>query len=146
MSLKIRDQIDGKINVTGDELIGGDNSTGKLGHLLFGSKGFLGTAHWSRDGDVWSITWQSFEPDGKKIEGVSQHVQIDADTFTWQMVDLKEDGKDIGEWPKVTYRRKLAAAADENELWRAYQAMAAGRTHIRFASTRETRHSLTLLG
>jgi hypothetical protein len=99
---------------------------GELGRWFFGSRGFHGSGIWSRTGDVWSIKWQSFEPDDKKIEGVSDHVRIDADTFTWQMRDIKENGKDIPDWPKVTYRRKLAAPPGENDLWMAYRAAAAG--------------------
>jgi hypothetical protein len=126
ISLKIRDRIDGKLRSTGEEIIGHDNTAGKLGHWFFGSRGFHGNGLWSRTGDVWSIKWQSFEPDGKKIEGVSDHVRIDADAFTWQMRDIKENGKDVRDWPKVTYRRKAAAAQDENDLWTAYRSAAAG--------------------
>jgi hypothetical protein len=126
ISLNIRDQIEGKPLSTGMEILGRNNDTGTLGHWFFGSKGFHGSGEWSRAGDVWSLKWKSFELDGKKYEGVSKQIQVDADTYTWQMVNLKENGKSIPDWPKVTYRRKLAAAPGEDGLWQAFRAAAAG--------------------
>ncbi len=127
MMLNIRDKVDGKLASTGHEIIGHDNTTGTLRQWFYGSKGFHGTGHWSRSGDVWTIKWESFEPDGKHYEGFSDHVSVDADTFTWQMRDIKEDGKPVPDWPKVTYRRRLAAGPGEDELWQAYRAAAAGK-------------------
>ena len=121
MSLKLRDEIDGKLTSTGDEILGVDNATGKLGHWFYGSNGFHGGGHWFRDGDSWAIKWRRLEPSGKVYDGVGDHIQIDADTYEWQIRDLKENGKAIDDWPKVTFRRKLGTAADEDDLWQAYR-------------------------
>jgi hypothetical protein len=126
MSLKLRDEIDGKLTSTGEEILGVDNATGKLGHWFYGSNGFHGSGHWFRDGDSWAIKWRSLEPGGKVYDGVGDHIQIDADTYEWQIRDFKENGKAIDDWPKVTFRRKLGIAADEDDLWQAYRDASVG--------------------
>jgi len=104
--LRSRDEIDGKVSSTGHELVGFDDATGKLAHWLFGSTGGHGTGVWSREGDRWMLKWEAAAPGGKKFAGTSDQILIDADTYTWQMRDLTENGKKIPDWPKVTLKRK----------------------------------------
>jgi hypothetical protein len=126
ISLIIRDKIDGKPGSTGHEFMGHDNQTDSLGHWFFGSRGYHGSGQWSRNGDKWFLTWKSHEPNGKYYEGVSDHVAVDANTFTWQMRDITENGKPVPDWPKVTYRRRQPVASEDDGLWQAYRAAAVG--------------------
>jgi hypothetical protein len=92
IALKIRDEIEGKIVSTGEEILGIDQRSGGLGHWFFGSAGFHGGGQWSGKGKRWELQWESFDPDGKKYAGVSDHVQLGADAYTWQMRDITADG------------------------------------------------------
>ncbi|MHB8898358.1 MAG: hypothetical protein ACYC6Y_06395 [Thermoguttaceae bacterium] len=103
--LKFDDQIDGKTVSSGEELVGLDISTGKLMHWFFGSSGGHGQGEWSRQGDDWMLKWHGIGTGGKEIAGTSDQILIDAETYTWQMRDLTEDGKKVADWPKVTLKR-----------------------------------------
>ena len=107
----MREEIDGKVAQSGQELVGFDESTGKLVHWFFGSTGVHGSGVWSRQGNLWMLTWQGIGPGGKKVEGTSDQILIDPDTYTWQMRDLRHDAKKIPDWPKVTLKKKTPTAA-----------------------------------
>ena len=49
----------------------------------------------------------------------------DEDAYTWQMVDLTEDGDEVPDWPKVTYRR-IVPEADGTEFWSTYLELVKG--------------------
>lgn len=108
LSLTLRDEIDGKVVQKGQEFVRFDDATGKLVHWFYGSTGTHGSGVWSRQGESWKLKWQGVDPGGKKIEGTSEQILIDADTYTWQMRDLTEDGQKIPDWPKVTLKKKTA--------------------------------------
>lgn len=124
IALRIRDEANGKVVSTGEELMGADQRTGGLGHWFFGSVGFHGDGVWSKQADAWALKWESFDPNGKKYEGTSYHIRLDENAYTWQMRDLSEDGKSIPDWPKVTYRRTSGQPA--GELWKAFVEAASG--------------------
>jgi hypothetical protein len=72
------------------------------------------------------LRWKCVAPNGKKQEGTSDQILVDADTYTWQMRDLSENGKQVPDWPKVTLRRKKATASGEDALWQAFRDASAG--------------------
>jgi hypothetical protein len=110
IALKIHEEIDGKVASTGEEILGKDQSTGELTHWFFGSTGSHGSGKWRRNGNTWELKWYGFAPGGKKYEAVAEQVQIDPDSYTWQLRNITENGRIVPDWPKVTYRRKTAAA------------------------------------
>lgn len=119
IALKIVETIDGKTVSTGEEILGTDQSTGALTHWFFGSTGIHGAGEWQGRGNTWELKWRAYSPGGKIYEAVSDHIRIDDNAYTWQMKNLTENGKPIPDWPKVTYRRRVAApAGDLWETWR----------------------------
>jgi hypothetical protein len=126
IGLSIREAIDGKVVGTGQEIVGIDEGTGQLAHWFFGSTGINGSGQWSREGDTWKLRWKCVAPDGKKQEGTSEQIFVDADTYTWQLRDLSENGKQVPDWPKVTLKRKKSAASSEDTLWQAFRDASAG--------------------
>ena len=126
ITLRIQEEINGKVVSTGEEILGKDQSTGALAHWFFGSTGIHGSGTWSRNGDRWELKWRGFALGGKKYEAIGDHVQIDAHGYTWQLRDMTEDGRRIPDWPKVTFRRKTAATPSEDELWQAFKTAAEG--------------------
>ena len=57
------------------------------------------------DGKTWKLKWSYTTADGTKLEGVSLHVPIDANTHTWEMKDVKMNGKASPDYPLITFRR-----------------------------------------
>lgn len=102
-------RIDGEVSSEGMEVIGWDAPSGKLVHWVFGSTGFHGPGVWRRDGDLWVLDWSGTAPDKTTYSGTSVHRIVDRNTYTWQMVHLKKDGKPIPDWPVVEYKRKIAS-------------------------------------
>jgi hypothetical protein len=119
ISLKIREEIDGRVASTGEEILGTDQDTGALAQWFFGSTGVHGVGTWHRNGERWELKWRAAAPGGKKYEAIADHIQLDADTYTWQLRDLTENGKKVPDWPKVTYHRKKTPAVDD--VWKAYR-------------------------
>ena len=126
ITLRIQEEINGKVASAGEEILGKDQGTGALAHWFFGSTGIHGSGTWRRDGNQWELKWRGFGPGGKTYEAISDHVPIHADGYTWQMRDMTVNGNSIPDWPKVTYRRKAAAAPGEDELWQAFRTAAEG--------------------
>jgi hypothetical protein len=115
ITLKIREEINGRVASTGEEILGTDQDSGALAHWFFGSTGTHGVGTWRRNGDTWELKWRAAAPGGKKYEAVGDHVPIDAVSYTWKIRDLTENGRKIPDWPKVTYRRKTGAPAGRAE-------------------------------
>jgi len=80
ITLKIREEINGRVASTGEEILGTDQDSGALAHWFFGSTGVHGVGTWRRNGDTWELKWRAAAPGGKKYEAVGDHVQIDADS------------------------------------------------------------------
>lgn len=124
--LNLRDEIAGKVAATGQEILGLDESTGKLTHWYFGSTGGQGHGTWARRGNCWMLHWQGISPGGKKVQGTSDQILLDADTYTWQMRDITENGEKVADWPKVTLKRKQRIASRDDALWQSYRDACAG--------------------
>ncbi len=112
ISLTFRDEIDGKVVQRGQERVVFDDATGRLVHWFIGSTGTHGNGAWSRQGEVWTLQWQGTAPGGEKLEGVSDHVSIDPDTYTWKMRELSNDGTKIPDWPTITLRKTRRTPTD----------------------------------
>lgn len=106
IQLNITNRIDGKISTRGLEVIGWDSKSSKIVHWIFGSTSFHGPGVWRKDGDAWVLEWSGTTSDGTSFSGSSIHREVDEDTYTWKMVDLKRNNKKIPDWPEVTYKRK----------------------------------------
>ncbi|MHB8861162.1 MAG: hypothetical protein ACYC6N_02075 [Pirellulaceae bacterium] len=100
ITLGIRDMIGDKVNLVGYELLGTDQATEELAHWFYGSDGGHGSGKWTRDGKNWKLTWECSVPGKKKVSGVSVIEPVDENTYTWEMVNLKENGEAIADWPK----------------------------------------------
>ncbi len=137
IALRIHEKIEGRVASTGEEILGRDQGSGALAHWFFGSTGIHGAGTWSRNGDTWALKWHAVAHGGKKYEATSYHVQIDADSYTWQLKDITEDGNRIPDWPKVTYRRKKSAELGEDELWQAFRKAAEGTWNGRGVACRD---------
>lgn len=105
IALKFHEGIDGKIVHQGFELIGKDPQLKKIVHWIFSIAGGSGVGEWSLDGKTWKLKWSYTSGNGTKYEGVSFLVPVDANTHTWEMKEVKENGKKVADAPLITYRR-----------------------------------------
>ncbi|MCL4852101.1 MAG: hypothetical protein KJZ78_12070, partial [Bryobacteraceae bacterium] len=103
---RFRDEVDGKLGHQGFEMIGVDPQSKKIIHWLFSIMGGWGTAEWTLDGKTWKLKWSGTIADGTTFAGVSYHVPIDADAFTWQMKQNTKNGKSMPDTPLITFHRR----------------------------------------
>ncbi len=102
---KGRDVMDGKVLHEVFEMVGVDPKSKKIIHWLFSILGGWGTGEWSFENGTWTLKWSGTTGDGTRLGGVSYITQIDANTYTWEMKQLKRDGKNVPDTPKITNRR-----------------------------------------
>jgi len=105
MVLNLKHQIGNKTEV-GREIVGWDAESGQLVHWLFWEGGKHGTGEWTMNDDKLRLKWSMVGPNNKQSKGTSLITKIDADTVTWQGTDLVVDGKNVPDWPVITYKRK----------------------------------------
>ena len=68
---------------------------------------FVGGGYSFRRGNSWILSWRAFDPEGKYYRGESEHIRVDANTFTWQMKNLSANFQEVKDAPKLSRYRIL---------------------------------------
>jgi uncharacterized protein (TIGR02246 family) len=90
---------------TGMQMIGTDPKTGALRTWTFEFDGGFGEGTCTRDGKKWTFETATALSDGSVLTATNIMVQINADTFTWQPVNLTVDGEQVPEMAPVKITR-----------------------------------------
>jgi uncharacterized protein (TIGR02246 family) len=90
---------------TGMQLIGADPKTGELRTWTFEYDGGVGEGTCTRDGNKWVFETTTAMADGSVLTATNILVHVNADTFTWQPVNLTVDGEKIADLPPVKVSR-----------------------------------------
>ena len=105
IGLNFRDEINGKTAHKGFEMIARDPVSKKTVHWLFSVLGGSGVGEWSVKGNTWKLEWTYTSGGGAQLKGVAFLIPVNKDTHTWQMKEIKENGKDVPDTPLITFRR-----------------------------------------
>jgi uncharacterized protein (TIGR02246 family) len=82
--------------VGGTQWIAWDAVDKRIRSWSFYSRGGVGEAVWTQDGDKkWSLAVTASTADGKKITATNILTKVDADHATWQITKLTVDGKEM---------------------------------------------------
>jgi len=98
--------IEGRIDMSGTQVIGWDPAAGAIRSWVFDSDGGFTEGVWSRRDDGWSIRAAGVLPDGRKASMVNIVRPIDNDTFTLQSIGREVDGELLPNIDEVTVIRK----------------------------------------
>jgi uncharacterized protein (TIGR02246 family) len=91
--------------LSGTQMIGKDPSLGKLRSWTFEGQGGFGEDVWTRDGQKWVLEAHGVQPDGSTLHATNLLTRLDADTFTWQSTNRKEDDEELPDLPPVKVTR-----------------------------------------
>jgi uncharacterized protein (TIGR02246 family) len=98
--------IEGRIDMSGTQVIGWDPAAKTIRSWVFDSDGGFFQGVWSRTDDQWSIQSVGVLPDGRKGSMTSIIRLLDADTFTMQSVSREVAGELLPNIDEVTVIRK----------------------------------------
>lgn len=89
----------------GTQWIGWDPVAKEIRSWTFEADGGFSEATWSKDGDKWTIKFNSSVVDGSKVSGISTATMVDGDTLKIKTTDQKMDGNPLPDTPEITVIR-----------------------------------------
>ena len=99
----------GKVVESGTHVIGKDPARGAIRWWVFQSDGGFGGGAWAREGKRWAIDVRGVRADGKRLVATILYAPVDADTFTWQVVNQSLDGVAVADTPPTKVTKKKSA-------------------------------------
>lgn len=99
------------------EIIAWDRDEMKLVHWFCGDYG-IGVGQWSDAGKAPRLRWSSGEKEDR-VEATAYMEQTGPETHTWQVREITLGGKEVPDWPKVTFQRRTGVPAAD--LWNAWR-------------------------
>ena len=94
-----------ELTLTAMQLIGKDPRTGELHIWSFGSDGEFAEGTCTRDGNAWVFEVAGVTQQGGELSAKNILVRINADTITWQPVNLTLGNEQVGDLPPVKITR-----------------------------------------
>jgi uncharacterized protein (TIGR02246 family) len=89
----------------GTQWIGWDPLAKQIRSWTFEDGGGFGEGTWTHEGDKWTIKSKAVLRDAKRLSATNIITRLDADTMTFQMTDLMEDGKSLPGGKTVKLKR-----------------------------------------
>ena len=100
--------LDGVPVVGGTQWIAWDAVDKQVRSYSFYSRGGIGEAVWTKDGDTWTIAVNAKASAGKKLSATNILTKVDTDHATWQMTKLTVDGQSMPDQKPITMKRVKA--------------------------------------
>jgi uncharacterized protein (TIGR02246 family) len=94
--------------VGGTQWIAWDAVDKQIRAYSFYSGGGIGESVWTKSEDQWHIKTSAKSADGKKLSAINVVTKVDADHVTWQMTQLRVDGKALPDLPVRKMKRVTA--------------------------------------
>jgi uncharacterized protein (TIGR02246 family) len=98
--------VDGKIDMSGMQIIGWDASTKTIRSWTFDSNGGFAEGTWSGRGKSWFVQNKGVLADGQKTTMVNVVKLVDDKAFTWQTIDRTVSGELLPNIAEVTIVRQ----------------------------------------
>jgi uncharacterized protein (TIGR02246 family) len=97
--------VDGVPVVGGTQWIGWDAVDKQVRSWSFYSRGGIGEAVWTKDGNTWTLKTTAKTIEGKKVSATNLLTKTDDDHATWQMTKLTVDGQSLPDPKPVKMKR-----------------------------------------
>lgn len=101
--------IDGKIDMSGIQLIGWDPAKQRIRSWVFDSDGGFGEAFWTNKENRWIVNSNATLPDGRRSSAVNIMTILGENSFSWEATGRAVDGEILPNIDPVTIVRKKTA-------------------------------------
>ncbi len=98
-------------SLEGIQVIGWDPAARTLRSWMFDSDGGFGEGVWSKQDNSWVVKFSQVLPDGRKASATNIYTLVDGNSFTWNSIGRKLDGRFLPNIEKVKIVRKTASSA-----------------------------------
>ena len=98
-----------KMPLEGNQLIGWDPVAGSIRSWVFDSDGAYAEGIWRQNGNRWIIKFTNVLTDGTRATATNIYTRIDDNTVTWQSVGRQVEGRFLPNIPEFKIVRKASA-------------------------------------